>query len=105
MAKYNRNFAKLNEGGSLVYAPLPLAVNEENVWTNVPEVYIGQGYYPIVKTEMPEKEGFYYTSYWAIEKKKCVQKWEEHEIIPEEPVSEEVTEEVIAEEIVEESAE
>lgn len=100
MAKYNRNFAKLNEGRSLVYAPLPLIVNGENVWTNTPEVYIGQGYYPLIKTDMPVKEGFYYTSYWTYDtdNKICHEEWEEHKIpTPVEAVTEEEIKVVIQE--------
>lgn len=84
MARYNRNFAKVNESGELEFAPLPLVINGDNVWTNIPEAYIENGYYPIERTKAPEKEGFYYTDFWAFENNKCVQKWEEHEI-PEEP--------------------
>ena len=80
MARYNKRFAKVNEERNLEFAPLPLLINGNNVWTNIPEIYIENGYYPIEKTKTPEKEGFYYISYWEFENNKCVQKWEEHEV-------------------------
>lgn len=94
MANVNRNYGKINEDGSLEYASVPLVVNGENVWTNIPEVYIAEGYYPIVRTDEPIKEGFYYTFYWEQDGNVIIQKWEEHEI-PDEPIAEVATEEDI----------
>lgn len=75
----NLNFAKVNEDRQPEYAPIPLVINGENVWTNIAEKYIECGYYPIERTESPEKEGVYYTDYWVIEDGKCAERWEEHE--------------------------
>lgn len=89
--KFNRNFAKL-ENGVLTYAPVPLVIDGENVWTNDETIYLEQGYYKVVRTEVPVNEGFYYTEYWEIEGDEIVQKWEEHVVEPEpeepEPVPE-----------------
>ena len=80
MARYNFDFGKLDESKNIEYAPIPLVVNDENIWTNVPETYIGCGYYPVRYTEMPEKEDFYYIPYYELENNEIVQKWEEHEL-------------------------
>lgn len=89
MAQYNKRFARVDEKRNLEFAPLPLVIDGENVWTNAAEVYTERGFFPIEKTEVPQKEGFYYTSYWEFEIDKCVQKWEEHEI-PESVTEEEI---------------
>lgn len=80
----NKSFGKL-ENGALYYAPLPLVINGENIWTNVEKIYNEQGYYAIEWTQAPTKEGYYYTYYWEMENNKIAQRWEEHE----EPKSEE----------------
>lgn len=46
--------------------------------TNNPEVLVQLGYKQIVKTEMPQKEGFYYTETWSEADNKIVQGWQEH---------------------------
>ena len=85
MNKKNRNFGRVDESGNIEYAPLPLVVDGVNVWTNIAETYLKEGFYPIELTESPVKEGFFFTPYWEIENEKCVQKWAEHaKIEPEE---------------------
>lgn len=73
----NKNFGRLDENGNVEYAPVPLIIDGKKVWTNIPEKYLECGFYPIVRTEMPEKEGSYFASVWAFENGKIVQKWEE----------------------------
>lgn len=85
----NYRFAKLNESGALEYAPVPLVINGVNVWTNIEAEYNKLGFYEIKRTEMPEKEGYYYTDYWELENNKIVQRWEEHENPIPEPTEEE----------------
>lgn len=85
----NYRFAKLNESGALEYAPVPLVINGVNVWTNIEAEYNKLGFYEIKRTEMPEKEGFYYTDYWELSENKIVQRWEEHEAPIPEPTEEE----------------
>ena len=34
----NKSFGKL-ENGALYYAPLPLVINGENIWTNIEKIY------------------------------------------------------------------
>ena len=86
---YNFKFAKLDESGGLEYAPLPLVINGENVWTNIEAEYNALGFYEIKRTEMPEKEGYYYTDFWELAENKIVQRWEEHEAPIPEPTEEE----------------
>lgn len=80
MAKYNKNYGNPDENKALIYAPVPLIIDGIKVWTNISEKYIGQGYYPIKKSEKPKKDGFYYTSFYEIENGYVVQKWVEHKI-------------------------
>lgn len=46
------------------------------------------GYKPIIRTEAPVKEGFYYTEKWEEDENAIMQQWEEHEV----PIVEEETE-------------
>ena len=85
----NFKFARINESGGLEYAPLPLVIDGVNVWTNIEAEYNALGFYEIKRTEMPEKEGFYYTAFWELENNKIVQRWEEHEAPIPEPTEEE----------------
>ena len=85
----NFKFAKLNESGALEYAPLPLVIDGENVWTNIEAEYNKLGFYEITRTEMPEKEGYYYTAFWELSENKIVQRWQEHEAPIPEPTEEE----------------
>lgn len=78
----NKNFGKI-ENGILKFAPLPLVIDGVNFWTNDSQKYYNAGYFDIVRTKAPEKEGYYYSFYWALEDNKCVMKWEEHEITEE----------------------
>ena len=87
--RYNYRLAKVKEDGGLEYAPLPLVINGENVWTNIESEYNKLGFYEIKRTEMPEKEGYYYTDYWELSENKIVQRWEEHENPVYEPTEEE----------------
>ena len=38
------------------------------------------GYKELVKNDMPEKEGYYYTDTYEVQNGEIVQLWEEHEI-------------------------
>ena len=86
---YNYKFAKIKEDGALEFAPLPLVINGKHVWTNIEAEYNKLGFYEIKRTEMPEKEGYYYTDYWELAENKIVQRWEEHENPIPEPTAEE----------------
>ena len=86
---YNYKYAKIKEDGAIEYAPLPLVINGENVWTNIEAEYNALGFYEIKRTEMPEKEGYYYTDFWELADNKIVQRWQEHENPVPEPTEEE----------------
>lgn len=84
MLKLNRNFGKLDNDNNLTYAPIPLVINGVNVWTNEKDKFIQAGYFPIERTEQPQKDGYYFSFSWVQENGVIVQKWEEHEITEEE---------------------
>lgn len=101
MAKYNRKLAKVGEDGNLVFAPVPIYIDDVPFWVNEKaeeyKEYERQGWFPIERNEQPVKEGFYYTSRWVYdtENKVCREEWEEHAEIVEEPVEEvEIVEEI-----------
>lgn len=73
------NFGLLDEDNNLTYAILPLVINEENVWTNVPEKFVEAGYFPIIRSDMPEREGYYYTPIYHYEDETIIEEWVEHE--------------------------
>lgn len=75
--KQNKNFGKINDNGSIQYAPLPLLING-NTWTNDVKLHESFGYYPVIKTRKPEREGYYYTSYYVFENNTCIEKWKEN---------------------------
>lgn len=76
---FNRNYGKLNESGTLIYAPNPLVTDNENVWTNKADTFLKCGYFPIERTKQPIKDGYYYTAYYVLDSDVITQKWEEHE--------------------------
>lgn len=78
--KINRNFAKTEDGLSLEFAPREFDYNgiRYNA-TNSEEIYNDLGYFKIEHTDMPSKEGYYYTAYYEVIENKLVEKWEEHE--------------------------
>ena len=88
MAK-NFRYAKLDENSNFEFAQLPLVIDGVNVWTNIEAEYNKLGFYEITRTEMPEKEGYYYTDFWELENNKIVQRWQEHENPVPEPTEEE----------------
>ena len=86
----NRNFAKSEDGISLEFAPSEFDFNGVRYnATNSEEIYNAIGYLRFERTEAPVKEGFYYTPYYEAEENVLLEKWEEHEVLPEEAVTEE----------------
>lgn len=47
--------------------------------TDNEEAILRLGYKPIIRTESPENEGYYYTEKWTDTGAAIVQEWEEHE--------------------------
>lgn len=80
-------YAKLDENGFLVYAPKPLIIDGEKIWTNREDLHLNQGYYPVIFSEKPVKEGYCYEAYYELVDNQIIQKWKEHKI--EEPVVDE----------------
>ena len=91
MAKYNFKFGRINENGGIEYAPVPIEKDGVKIWTNQPEYYLEAGYFPVMRTDPPEKEGLVFVPYWEEENGKCIQKWEERE-----PVLDEAEEYAVA---------
>ena len=89
----NTNYAKLaNEYPEYLRLPAelksPLTINGvthpagAHLSTNDDVAIKELGYKPIIKTEMPTREGYYYTEKWAETETEIVQGWEEHEQPP-----------------------
>lgn len=78
---YNKSFAKTEDGKTLIYAPAQFDYNGVRYnATNREEIYNPIGFYKLVKTKIPEKEGFYYTEFFEKDGNVLYQKWEEHKI-------------------------
>ncbi len=77
--RYNRNFAKSEDGTKLVYAPGEFdfggvhynAANDEKIYNKM-------GYLRYIRSSMPDKPGFYFTPYYKSKGKILYQKWQEH---------------------------
>ena len=84
-----KNFKYGNfDGNTLIYAPNKLIIDTEQVFNAPAEIYIERGYLPIVNTECPNEEGFYFSPFYIEQDGKIVQQWEKHEI----PQTDEATE-------------
>jgi hypothetical protein len=79
VCRYYNNFGKL-ENGRAIFAPKPIIVDGEKIWTNREDLHRLAGYFPVVRTDMPFREGFYYTEDWQIEGEvpNLVEHWVEH---------------------------
>ena len=88
----NINYAKLIDGYP-AYAPNPIVLTEPieiihlagatlSLSGAAESHYAQLGYKPITKTEMPIREGYYYTESWTETDTAIVQEWEEHEQPP-----------------------
>ena len=89
----NTNYAKL-VGGYPEYLRLPVELKSPliingvthpagaHLSTNDDAAIKELGYKSITKTEMPTREGYYYTEKWTETDTAIVQEWEEHEQPP-----------------------
>ena len=94
----NRNFAKSIDGISLEFAPSEFDFNGVHYnATNREEIYNAIGYLRFERTEMPRKEGFYFTPFYETENNVLLEKWEEHEIPEEKSFGEEEIKKAVAE--------
>lgn len=91
--KMNRHFAKSEDGFLLEYAPSEFDYNGLHYnATNSEEIYNDLGYLRFVRTDMPYKEGYYFTVFYEVEDNTLVEKWQEHEepeVIPNDVATEE----------------
>jgi hypothetical protein len=81
----NWNFAKSIDGIFLEFAPSEFDFKGVHYnATNSEEIYNAIGYFRLERTEAPLKEGFYFTPFYELENNVLLEKWEEHEIPPQE---------------------
>ncbi len=74
--------------GNIVFAPIPLKINNKDVFTNDKDRYLSCGDKAIVNTEMPVQEGYIADPAWAETEKEITQTWT-LEIAPEPPQTQE----------------
>lgn len=68
-------FAKMIEG-MIQFAPFVLSGDGVNVWNPPAEMYLAQGWKPVVFTDEPEApSGYYYESGWEEQTDTIVQTW------------------------------
>jgi len=77
--KNKLKYAKLIDN-TLHYTPYPLIINGIPTWTNDENVFNEQGYYQVVETERPVKDGYFCVGTYQEQDGKIVRVWEEHEI-------------------------
>ena len=75
----------MNKYGKIVneeieYAPKVLIIDDKRIINPMEEHFVLAGYKKIVKTEMPVKEGYYYTRKFVDNGDVIIQEWEQHEI-------------------------
>ena len=75
----NINYGKLVDG-KIQYAPVPLNIDGTETWTNDPTVFALQGYLPVVNTEEPVRDGYFYTFSWVEEDNQIKRVWVEHAV-------------------------
>lgn len=87
------DYAKI-VNGSPEYVRLPLRLSADMVingvthpsggdlHTNDPAVLSSFGYKPVVRADMPVRDGYYYTVTWTESEGAITQGWEEHETPP-----------------------
>jgi len=65
----------------LTIAPNKLVINNQNIWNASPEVYLSQGWLPIINTDEPIVDNDHFVEpYYEFENNQIVQKWEVKEI-------------------------
>lgn len=105
--RHNYKFAKTEDGVNLEYAPAEFDLEGVHYnSTNWDEHYNAIGYYALVRTESPVKEGYYYTPKYTRSQRQgerydregvwstytqeiLLEEWEEHENPVPEPTEEE----------------
>lgn len=72
----NKNFGKLI-GGIIHYAPNPISRGGVTISNPSKAEYMERGYFPIIETEKPKKEGSLFISFYEREENSIVKKWKE----------------------------
>lgn len=74
-----KEYGLLDGENNLTYAKFPLVIDEETFWTDDPNLFRAAGYHHVTHTEMPVREGYYYTSIYHYEGEEIMEEWVEHE--------------------------
>lgn len=87
-------YVKYIDENNVEIAPNPI-YGEDKVYANpTHETLVAHGYFPLIETPMPVKEGYYYTYHYELGEETVIRVWDEHEVPPEpEPEPEPVVEE------------
>ena len=64
--------------GKLQLAPNPIVVDKMTIANPSENILIEQEYLPILNSESPKEEGYYFTPYYEVEDNVIVQKWQAH---------------------------
>lgn len=81
-------YAKLING-DLFYAPNPILHDGFRIGNPPAEVYLAEGYMPVVCTEQPEPQGVgWWNETWSETETSIVQGWVWHEVADEDEISE-----------------
>ena len=70
-------FYKFINENTIETAPKPLKIDGKDVFTNSEEIYNGQGYYRLVRTEYPQDKKVYMPVY-ELKDNVIIQDWVEH---------------------------
>ena len=89
-------YAKVNENRQLEFPTKPLIHSGGVTFNPSSELLLSCGYLPVIETEMPVKEGYYYTSYYEKDGNRILQKYDEHEI----PVEEQTPQDYLWEKLI-----
>ena len=66
--------------GKLQIAPNPLKADGKTIANPNEEMLLKQGYMPVLFTEQPRKEGYYYIACYKVENNKIIQYWQEYKV-------------------------
>lgn len=75
----NINYGKI-ENEKLIYAKNPLWVGNKMIGNPTAQDYENNGFKPVIYSEMPIKEGCYYTATYTDDGTVIKQGWKEHEL-------------------------
>ena len=64
--------------GNIQLAPNPIFIDKMTIANPSENVLLEQEYLPILHSESPQEEGYYFTPYYEVEDNVIVQKWQAH---------------------------